>query len=251
MDQSQIKNLNSKTIIKTIFSSKDHNIEKLYITKKNDVSSVLKPNFEHLNKFPNSQRYKICKEEKFSTSSINSYFKDITLDFVKIDTEGYALEILKGAEKKLNFIVGFEIEVEFFYLRKKQPLFHEITNFLEQYGFEFIDFINIVGWERNSFRFTGQPQVADVLFLKKKKIIIEQYLQNPFHKDIILKYIMVLIVFNRSDLIYFIINKIDKDTVKKYCLQELYFLVEKKVIRMNKAIYFFETIKKIINYDIN
>ena len=89
-----------------------------------------------------------------------------------------------------------------------------------------------------------------MLFLKKPEIIIEQYLQNSFHKDIILKYIMVLIVFNRSDLIYFIINKIDQETVKKYCLQEIYFLVEQKVIRMNKAIYFSDTIKKIINYDI-
>ena len=63
---------------------------------------------------------------------------------VKIDTEGSELEILKGATKSLQHILGLEVECEFFKLREKQPLFSEIQKFLENYDFEFKNDVALV-----------------------------------------------------------------------------------------------------------
>ena len=240
-------NFKSQTFIKNMFSSLPSQEKKLYLAKKNDCSSLFKPNFEHLNKFPDVDRFKIINENNFNTTTIDKYFKYKNIDFVKIDTEGYALEILKGSKNKLKSILGLEIESEFFHLRKKQPLFFEINNFLNNFDFEFIDFLNIVRWERNNFRFTGQPQITDALFLKKPELIIKQFNANIISDKILLKYILILTVFNRSDLIYLIVKNIDNKFISHFELEKIYKLTEKKVKRINRVYKFAHIFRTLID----
>lgn len=63
------------------------------------------------------------------------------VDFVKLDTQGSELDILRGAERALaGTMIGVELEVEFTPLYEQQPLFHDVAAFLHARRFELIDF---------------------------------------------------------------------------------------------------------------
>lgn len=250
LEDKKIGNFKSQTVIRNIFSSQPDQEKKLYITKKNDCSSLIKPNFSHLNKFPDVDRFKIIAENDFKTTNIDTYFKNENLDFVKIDTEGYTLEILKGSKNKLKSILGLEVESEFFQLREGQQFFFEIKNFLSDFDFEFIDFLNIIRWERNKFRYTGQPQITDALFLKKPELIINQFNSKIIGDKVLLKYITILTVFNRSDLIWLVIKNIENKFVSLYNLKQIYELTEKKITRLNKVHKFTNIFKSLIDNEI-
>jgi len=69
------------------------------------------------------------------------------LDFIKLDTQGSELDILKGSDKILRSpLIGLEIEMEFISLYKDQPLFGDVVNFLGSKNFQFIDFIHLQRW---------------------------------------------------------------------------------------------------------
>jgi FkbM family methyltransferase len=227
------KNIN---IIKKIFSNEESANLNFFYTKKEECSSVLEPNFNHINKYPDQSRFDIVAEKNFPSTTIDIEFNSTSLpDFIKIDVEGYALEILKGAKKSLPDILGMEVECEFFELRKNQSSFQDIQNFLKSFDFEFIDFLNIIRWERQKHSYNGQPQVADVLFLQKPELIINKFKKGILSEDKLLKYITILIIYNRSDLLWFINKNINEDVKKKYSMEKLFFLVEKKTNRLNNV----------------
>ncbi len=57
------------------------------------------------------------------------------IDFLKIDTQGYELEILKGAIEALKNTDVILLEVSLLDIHKNVPLLHEVCNFMYQYGF--------------------------------------------------------------------------------------------------------------------
>ena len=230
-----LKKMGYNVIEKILYSEKKSNLI-FYETRKPLCSSTLKPNFKHLNKYPEPERFEVINQSNLEASTIDDEFKiNEVPSFVKIDTEGAELEILKGSKKSLKNILGIEIECEFFKLRENQPLFEEIINFLKTYNFEFIDFINIIRWERKDHRFTGQPQVADVLFLKTPELVLEDFKKKLISEETFLYYFTILVIYNRSDIINLLINNLNKEFVDKFKLKELYSLVEKKVKRLNKV----------------
>ena len=242
------KNNKNINIIEKVFSDEEKSNLNFFYTKKSECSSVLKPNFDHLNKYPDQSRFEIISEKSFSSTTIDKEFKDTHVpDFIKIDVEGYALEILKGASKSFKNILGLEIECEFFELRKNQSLFNEVEKFLKNFDFEFIDFLNIIRWERNKHSYTGQPQVADVLFLKKPEIVINNFKNGNLNENDILKYITILTIYNRADLLWFISKNVNESFREKYNLKEIFYLVEKKTNRLDKI----NNISKFFNNTIN
>lgn len=62
------------------------------------------------------------------------------VDFIKLDTEGSELDILKGAIKSLRkSVIGLSIEVEFLPIHKNQPVFSDVDSFLRPLGFKLFD----------------------------------------------------------------------------------------------------------------
>lgn len=55
--------------------------------------------------------------------------------FLKIDTQGYELEVLRGADKLLNSVQGIQLELSISPLYKGQPLYEELIDYLKQRGF--------------------------------------------------------------------------------------------------------------------
>jgi len=221
-------------VLKKCFYSKQNTNLKFYETRDKYCSSIYKPNKNYLINFPKYERFDIINEVHENTTIIDEEFDNSTLPhFIKIDTEGSELDILKGAEKSLNNILGFEIECEFFELRNNQPLFSDVKIFLEKYNFEFIDFLHITRWERNNHRSTGQPQITDCLFLKKPIVILNNFNNKIITENLLSKYIAILALYNRSDLIYYFLNNLDRDFINKFQLRKLHELIEKKIKKIN------------------
>tara|TARA_B100000315_G_C14478603_1_gene541813 strand:+ start:117 stop:1082 length:966 start_codon:yes stop_codon:yes gene_type:complete len=229
----ELKNRGHNVIEKIFYNKENLNLT-FYETKNPECSSIIKPNLEYVNNFSKSERFEIQKKIQVKTTTIDYEFKlDKVPNFVKIDTQGSELEILKGSTKSLKSILGLEIECEFFQLYENQPLFTDIQKFLDEYNFVLIDFLRICRWESKKYRFTGQPQFADVLFLKKPDLILNEFKNKSISEELFLKYIVILIIYNRPDLIGYLIDNLEANFIEKFRLNKIYDLVEKKIYRLN------------------
>jgi hypothetical protein len=71
---------------------------------------------------------------------------DVRPDVIKIDTQGYELEILCGGERTIASAFLIELEVEFNPLYKQQPLFGDLDAHLRSRGF------GLLGLRRTAWR---------------------------------------------------------------------------------------------------
>ena len=221
-------------IIDKVLFSEPNKIIDFYHTQKQTCSSLLKPNFDYLRRFSEVERFKIHNNLKFKTSTLDLELQDrFRPDFMKIDTEGSELIILDGSQNTLKNLLGLEIEVSFFNLRENQPVYQDVINYLSKYNFEFIDFLSMIRWERDKFRFTGQPHLSDLLFLISPNKIIEDYNKHKISEDIVLKYIIILAVYLRVDFLR--VLSLDNKIKNKFnYIEKILYLVEKKVKKINK-----------------
>jgi FkbM family methyltransferase len=177
-------------------AGKINSTRKLYVTKDEGKSSMYRPNYEFLERFPKVDRFDTIEEIELEINAIDNIFLK-PIDFIKLDIQGSELDALEGADKSLRNVLGVEVEVEFMHLYAGQPLLSSVHKFLEDRGFEFIDFINLCRWERDSLTGLGQLVFADALFLKAPETIMK--MSSP--EADIRKYLSILYIYNRFDLI--------------------------------------------------
>ncbi|HMS65640.1 MAG TPA: FkbM family methyltransferase [Ignavibacteria bacterium] len=107
---------------------------------------------------------KVQREVKIIT--INSLIekKEIEIpELVKLDVQGFELEVLKGSEILFGKTEVFILEVSFFEFIKGTPLFSEVVKFMAERGYEVYDF---PGFLRRPFdNALGQ---IDITFVKKE-----------------------------------------------------------------------------------
>ncbi len=58
--------------------------------------------------------------------------------FLKIDTQGYDLKVLRGAGGQLESLVGVQVEMAMIPRYKGAPLYNDVVEFLEGRGFALI-----------------------------------------------------------------------------------------------------------------
>lgn len=83
-------------------------------------------------------------------------------DIVKLDVQGFELEVLKGAEKLFGKTEVFILEVSLFEYVKGTPIFSEVISFMSERGYEVYDF---PGFLRRPF--DGALGQIDVCFVRK------------------------------------------------------------------------------------
>ncbi len=121
------------------------------ITKHAAMSSLLQPdidNYErHFGSYSDFERWKeyIRPDQHISISltTADTYFKNNSIDYLKLDTQGSELSILKGAidllsAKKIQVI---KVEVSTIPVYKEQAFFSDIDLFLRGYNYTLVDFI--------------------------------------------------------------------------------------------------------------
>ena len=107
-------------------------IAELFITKANDSSSLLKP-------FHIKNYYKSSEHHKTNLVKIESgdFLDDDILknSLLKIDVQGFELDVLRGFGNKIQLIKYIFIELSYVELYENQSLFVEVNNYLDQNGF--------------------------------------------------------------------------------------------------------------------
>jgi FkbM family methyltransferase len=88
-------------------------------------------------------------------------------DFIKLDVQGYELEVLKGGKKALSFAEFCLLEVTLLDIGGACPLLLEVINFMEIEGFQAYDISQFI---RRPF--DKALWQIDLLFVKKDSIVI-------------------------------------------------------------------------------
>lgn len=127
-----------------------------YITKRNDSSSLLKPKTKINNDYAIIKKLRI-KVKKFNDIlNVNALKKPILL---KLDVQGFELEVLKGFEKKLNLVEYIIGEVSYIKSYSKAVNAAKLIEYLEKYNFRIID-------KLNQTKINGKIYQEDILFKK-------------------------------------------------------------------------------------
>ncbi len=173
------------------------------LCKKQMVSSVYKPNFNFLEKFTNAERFKVEKIIKLDTDTLDNQLKINNInevDFIKIDTQGYELPILRGYASNFDSVIGLEIEVEFEPMYEGQPLFSDVDNFVKDKGFSLID-LKRYYWKRknnvNTGNSKGQMIFGDALYFKSPEQIL---LMPDITQEKIIRCIFIYLAYGYIDL---------------------------------------------------
>jgi FkbM family methyltransferase len=214
-------------------------VRRLNITKDVGNSSLFVPNWEILERFPNVDRFSVSKELKLQINTADKIVKS-KVDFIKLDIQGSELGVLKGAKGILKEVLGVETEVEFLELYSGQPLFGQVNEYLRRLDFEFIDFVNLRRWERNSFSGLGQLTFGDALFLKSPETVIN----GDIREANLRKYLAILYIYNRFDLIercYQIVPSLTISLSKFYKHQKRKAKFLNSIHRFNRLISFIHT----------
>lgn len=165
-DPEEAKRLRGKVINAALWS--EQKSLQLHVTKSPGASSVFKPNRAFLDQFPESDRFDIVRSIQMNATTIDALRLD-NIDFIKIDTQGSELEILRGGQNTLQQVMGIEVEVEFAPMYEGQPLFSDIDSYLRAQGFELWD-IRRTHWKYkagiSSSTVKGRLIFGDALYLR-------------------------------------------------------------------------------------
>ncbi|MBI3520062.1 MAG: FkbM family methyltransferase [Bacteroidetes bacterium] len=124
-----------------------------FVSKHSSMSSILKPDLKNYKKhfgiYSDYQKWEdsITTEQytHIDIRAADDYFKDLKteIDFLKIDTQGSELSILKGAQQllKLHKVLIIKVEVSTVAIYENQDLFADIDLFLRQHNYTLVDFI--------------------------------------------------------------------------------------------------------------
>ena len=222
--------INNKKIYNIALSEKK-SFRNFYICRDAEKSSFYKPNYELLKNYPNPKRFDIKKTIKFKVDALDN-IGNFKPDFIKLDTQGSELEILRGSKKNLNECIGLEVEVEFQKMYRNQTLFSDVFKFLENNGFDFIDFSEKTYWTYKNTSNIGQNLIfANALFLKNNISV------KKFSKKKLRKYILISLIYNKINLVENILNQVNISEKKEIKNILFVFFLRAKIISFFKKIF--------------
>jgi FkbM family methyltransferase len=181
----------------------------LHLLQKQDTSSILLPNYPLLSRFPMAERFKHVKSIKLKADTLDHQLAENQIsdvDFLKLDTQGSELFILEGALKTLKGpSIGLEMELEFVPIYRDQPLFCDVHQFVQKFGFELFDLAPVY-WKRkigqDSGDRKGQLIYVDALYLKpfERLFAVEQLSSEPeYGKAKVLKALSISLIYGYVD----------------------------------------------------
>ena len=166
------------------------------------------------------------------------------VDFIKIDTQGYELPILRGYANNFDSVIGLEIEVEFEPMYEGQPLFSDVDNFVKDKGFSLVD-LKRYYWKRqnnvNTGNSKGQMIFGDALYFKSPEQIL---LMPNISQEKIIRCIFIYLAYGYVDLAQTLLKNA---TNKELLSEEIHdlLLIELKKYENNKILKRFKMRRKI------
>lgn len=160
--------------------------ETLFVTRAGGTSSIYPPLPNAGESFSRGDYYIIKEAISLRVYPLDEVLEAHDLpspDHVKLDVEGYELEVLAGAVEALKHVSAIRAEISFTAMREGQPLYYELGSFLDQAGFTPFEFMELHHW-RNSSKIKypartrgpipfskGQMIHGDLLFYRKPETL--------------------------------------------------------------------------------
>lgn len=177
-----------------------------YTTAFPQASSLFLPNAPIVSRHNNAENMEIVSTDEIAVDAMDNVIGNAYRpDFIKIDTEGADLEILKGAERIIgDRCLGLQVEVQFEKMRIDSPVFGECDLFIQKHGYvlwnlylmRFVAASNRIGATTNH-----QVTVADaVYFLTVEEFQKRLDRESPNDKEaVITKFLLVLLAYGAHD----------------------------------------------------
>ena len=214
----KLKEKNKYVIENGLWSSKKKK-EIFMLENRLGSSSMYEPNPElfdlHRIKKKNYLDYKVTKKIEVDCETLDSSLTKLginKLDYLKIDTQGAELEILKGIGKYKPLLIRLEFQIHSMY--KDVPNWSELLNYLYKLNYTIID------WKEIGSHATRVPAEMDMIFIPNfnseegKKLILEN--EEMF--------ICLMLIFGQISLLKIISNKYGLKYLDKVeNLKDLYF----------------------------
>ena len=195
---------NNKFIInKGLWSSKTK--KKLYILDNRlGSSSMYEPsiiNFDlHNIREKKYSDYQVTRSIEVECDTLNSQLESINirhLDYLKIDTQGAELEVLKGLGNYRPIFI--KIEVHFFSMYRNVPSWHQLINHLYELNYVLID------WKGIGSHSTRIPAEADMIFIPN----FNNDIGKELIKKNIKKFISLMLIFGQLRLLQIILKRFE------------------------------------------
>ena len=216
--KSEADKLESKFIIKKGLWSKKEK-RKLYILDNRlGSSSMYEPNelnFDlHDIKQEDFGNYNVTRTTEIECDTIDSQLSELNiknLDYLKIDTQGAELEILKGLGSYRPLLL--KIEVQFFSMYKDVPSWHKLINYLSDLNYVLIDLKDIGS---HSSRI---PAEADMIFIPNFDDEAGRKLIRKNQE----KFTSLMLIFGQIKLLQIILKKLKINYEELKELEDQYF----------------------------
>jgi len=141
---------------------KSNESKEMHVSKRDDSSSLLPITDMQNNLFPGTGKSHVEKVDVRTLSSFVSSADVAGYSMLKIDVQGFELDVLKGCDGLLQKFSAIYIECSFVELYKGQALAYEIITFMRKYNF------NLGGVYNASYDVDGNAIQADFLFLPER-----------------------------------------------------------------------------------
>jgi FkbM family methyltransferase len=129
-------------------------------------SSVLKPNYAVLDRFPVKKYFEIIKTIPIDIYRLDEKLVEMNisdrLNFVKIDVQGFEFEVLEGFGYLLDDVLCIELETHLVPIYENEKTLTEINNYLSERGF-YLRHLETVG------TFEGEVIEFDAYFVKRRE----------------------------------------------------------------------------------
>jgi FkbM family methyltransferase len=132
----------------------------LHVSARADSSSLLPIGEEQLRVFPGTEEVSAMRIPTAPLDAVLTADDIAPPALMKIDVQGYELEVLRGSESLLGRFDHIYVEASFVPLYEGQPLYDEVAAFLAGHGFQEKSRHNM------GFDAEGAPVQADFLFAR-------------------------------------------------------------------------------------
>jgi FkbM family methyltransferase len=146
----------------------------LYVTRYQTNTSLYKPNLNFINTLCYGESdFKIDQVVEIECDTLDNVLlkNSIKIDYIKLDTQGSELDILKGGASAIDKnIFAIELEVEFNEFYKNQPVFADVDIYLRRKKYILMDIGNMLHVKgKNTVGIGGQTSFlisGDALYFK-------------------------------------------------------------------------------------
>jgi len=183
-----------------------------YDTKHPMCSSLYRPNESLIGLYQNLEVAELRDTQLIETMSLDRFCRENQIgpvDFIKIDIQGAELDVFKGAEETLKDVLVIVSEVSFVEIYANQPLFGDVSSYLNSKGFSFHKFTGLSGRAmkpmvfKNNLNYAAQHMWADAIFvrdcLKLDRLNFYQLLKTAVLVDNLGSYDLAHFALVRSD----------------------------------------------------